>query len=571
MNDRGELWAFVRRHPFIPERTLRDLYGERIYESMLQESNPWLKKVEVKGIGCCYAEKREPMNSLLDLRRAETARRYALSVMGRGAVFSSMAPGFEADGEFYWKAHWWRIWVDPGGCAPEALRFIQSPPKEFGNEVHDLILTKHAGRMESLARQVERTWGGGKKVYVMHTDGELHRIARPRGYSRYTKTWKPYGRKDVDAHIRQRQRRSHKRSLMAGVAKDIDDLDLELLIEAGNLPLLTRYELAYVQTDDATRMREIIERLDALEKMGLLETAKSPVVRDRLEKRKVLTSLALEILAAHWGTTVTNMMRMHPWPQVVDKKNKRPIYGLKWLRTFGKHYDMVRKFTLALVYGGRGVSNQIGEVETCVVTTIGSRLLYRDHRRRGAEKQTGVVKPDALIWTRISQRGWMDGAASAHKPVCEHTLWLEADRGTIPLNRLATKLDGYAAIWESVQPMKPMLIWVIEGTPAREANILDMMKERGIDGWTVLMERLVLEEGHNWWTTHVPVSMDMSRLKVGLKVDAIGGMAPWREIWNTPDGRGETPLLGAQPWQKRVIKRSPPRKGEQVWLRHKVD
>ena len=569
MSEKGELWAFVRRHPFIPERTLQDLYGDDVCRAMLRESERWLKKVEVKGIGRCYAEKREPMSTLMDLRRAEIARRYALQVMGRGAVFASIAPGFEADGEFFWKEQWWRIWVDPGGCAPEALRFIQSPPKEFGDDVHDIILTGDAGRMDSLARQVEMRWGGGKKIFVMHAGGKLHRIARPREYSRNARKWKPYGRDDVETHIRQRQRRSHKRSLMAGVARGLDEHDWALLIEAGNMPLMTRYELAYLQTDDAGRMREIIERLDALEKEGLLETAKSPVARDRLENRKVLTSLALEMLAAHWGTTATNMMRMHPWPQVVDRKSKRPKYGLAWLRTFGEHYAMVRKFALALIYGGRGVTNQIGEVDTRIVTTIGSRLLYRDRRKRGADKQKGVVKPDGLIWVRINQRGWMDGGASGAKPVCENTLWLEADRGTIPLTRLEGKLEGYGAIWESIQHMKPVLVWVIEGTPAREARILEMMKERGIDGWTVLMERLVLEESHNWWTTHVPVSMNAGRLKVGLKYEAIGGMAPWREIWNTVDGPGEKPLLGIQPWQKRELRRSPPRKGDQEWIRYR--
>ena len=96
-----------------------------------------------------------------------------------------------------------------------------------------------------------------------------------------------------------------------------------------------------------------------------------------------------------------------------------------------------------------------------------------------------------------------------------------------------------------------------------------MMREKGIDGWTVLMERLVLEENHSWWTTHIPVSMNVGRLKVGLKYEAIGGMAPWREIWNTVDGPGEKPLLGVQPWQKRELRRSPPRKGDQEWIRYR--
>jgi len=570
MPDRGELWAFVRRHPFVSERTLCDLYGADVFRAMLAQSEPWLKRVHVKGVGTCYADAREPMSALMDRTRSELARRYALQVMGRGAALSSMAPGFEADGEFFWKEHWWRVWADPGGCAPEALRFIQTPPKDFGGDVSDIILTEDTARMDSLARQVERTWGGGKKVFVMHTAGNLNRIARPRGYGRNAKRWKPYGRDEVETHIRLRQRRSHKRSLLAGIAKGLDELDWALLVKAGNIPLMTRYELAYLQTEEASRLREILARLEALEGQGLLETADSPRARDRLEERKVLSSLALEMLAAYWGTSISSMMRMHPWPQVVDRVSRRPKYGLAWLRMFGDHYALVRKFALALVYGGRGVSNAIGEVQTRVVTTIGSRLLYRDHRRRGQEKQTGVVKPDGLVWVRINQRGWMDGAASASKPVCEHTLWLEVDRGTIPLKRLESKLDGYGSIWESLQEMNPALVWVIEGTPSREASILAMMRDRGVHGWTVLMERLVLAEEEPWWIQNAPGLTSKGSLKVGLKYEAIGGMAPWREIWNTVEGKGGQPLLGVQPWRKRELRRTPPRKGEQQSIKYKV-
>jgi len=60
-------------------------------------------------------------------------------------------------------------------------------------------------------------------------------------------------------------------------------------------------------------------------------------------------------------------------------------------------------------------------------------------------------------------------------------------------------------------------------------------------------ERPVFIEDHNWWTTHVQVSMNVGRLKVGLKYEAIGGMAPWRDIWNSVEGSGEKPLLRVQP------------------------
>ena len=566
---RGDLWAFVRRHPFVSRATLDELHGRTVAEAMLEESQGWLRAIDVKGRGVCYADRGEPLGTLMDLGRAELARKYALGVMGREAVVASVAPGFEADGEFFWKDHWWRIWVDVGGCAPEALRFVQSPPKEFGDEIRDLIVTPDAGRMDSLVRQVEMRWGGGTKVHVMHLGGRLYRVARPRCFTAQRKAWKPYGPDELEAHVRERQRGSHKRSLMAAVAKNLDEVDWGLLVEAGNIPLMTRYELAYLQTGEAGRVRDLLKRLETMESAGLLETARSPVGRDQLEERKVLTSLGLEMLASHWGTSLSSMMRMHPWPQVVDGRSKRPRYGLAWLDSFGEHYRMVRQFSLSLVHGARSVSNSLGEVHIRVVTTIGSRLMYRDHRRGRAEKQTGVVKPDGLVWVRIDQRGWMDGDASGAKTVCENTLWLEIDRGTIPLGRVRARMDGYAAIWESLRPMKPALVWVIEGTPAREAQILGMMRERGIDGWTVLMERLVLDEGDAWWLTHVPVSGNWGKSAVGMRQAAVGGMAPWREIWNTTNALGVKPLLEFQPWQKREQRRSPPRKGEQAWIRYK--
>jgi hypothetical protein len=356
---------------------------------------------------------------------------------------------------------------------------------------------------------------------------------------------------------------------MASVAADMDEVDWGLMVEAGNMPLMSRYELAYLQTGAAAKMQDLVKRLEALEEAGLLETARSPAARDRLEKRKVVTTLGLEMLAAHWGTTQTNMLRMHPWPQVIDRKTRRPRYGLGWLGLFGDHYRLVRQFALALVHGGRCVSNHLGEVQVRVVTTIGSRLLYRDRKRRAGEKQTGLVKPDGLVWARVDQRGWLDGHVSAPKTLCENQLWLEIDRATVPLGKLKAKIEAYGAIWNSLQPMKPALVWVIDGAPAREVQILDLMRERGINGWTALTERLVLDEGDGWWLTHSAVSGGGGKLKVGLAHDAVGGMAPWREVWKTTRGWGEGPLLGVQPWQKRRLRQSPPRTGEQEWSRYR--
>jgi len=80
---------------------------------------------------------------------------------------------------------------------------------------------------------------------------------------------------------------------------------------------------------------------------------------------------------------------------------------------------------------------------------------------------------------------------------------------------------------------------------------------------------LVLAEDDLWWLRNVPVAREWGQSKVGLRHDAFGGMAPWREIWRTTSGLGERPLLGVQPWSNRELRRSPPRKGEQEWIRYK--
>ena len=67
----------------------------------------------------------------------------------------------------------------------------------------------------------------------------------------------------------------------------------------------------------------------------------------------------------------------------------------------------------------------------------------------------------------------------------------------------------------------------------------------------------------------MPVSSDGRKEKVGLRHAAFGGMAPWREIWSATSGWGLKPLLGFQPWEKRELRRSPPRKGEEEWVRYR--
>ncbi|MEJ2605994.1 MAG: replication-relaxation family protein [Anaerolineales bacterium] len=564
-----ELIEYLRRNPYCNESFLCRLYGREVFQMMLADDDAGIKVIEVKQSGKCFADKKEPSSSLVDLRRLEMARDFILYSLGREAAFTAISPGIDSDCEFFWKDLWWRLWVDPGGCAPEALGMFVSPPKQFGNEIRDLILTPFQDRLDPISHQVERNWRSHQDVYVMIAEGDSYRIVRLKHRLKKDRC-EPISKKDIQAHIKVRQRGGRKRSLMGEIAKELDLTDWSLLVDLGNVPLLKTYELAYLRSDDARTVKLIIQRLQAIEELGLIETAKSPVARDQLKKRKMLTSLGLELLAAHWKTTTAYMRLMQPWPQGIDAKEGRPHYSLGWLSKFGNHYRYVRRMALALVYGARCVSSPILSVDAKVITTIGTRLIYREYQIGGSNSKAGIVVPDGLMKVSISQKGWVDGQhTSVSRPVQENTIWLEVDMGGTGLKRLEAKMNGYAHIWRNLEKLKPVLVWLIKGSPYRESQILKLMKERNIEGYTVLHNRLHLPEDDAWWSVHTPASLSSS-IKVGINYEAVGGMAPWRNVWGTTDHSELAPFLGLPLDGKRDFYRSPERESDREWVVYKV-
>lgn len=552
-----ELVDFLLRNPYCSCSFLERAFGEEILSSMIEDAKFKLEKVEIKGSGICYAVKKEPSSTLVNLRRIEYAREYALRIMGKKAVYASISPGYKADGEFIYRDKWWRIWVDPGGCAPEALGLVRSPPDTFSPDVIDVVLTNDRERLDLLVHQIQANWIGAQEVLVVHFESNAFRIARPHWSRSEAKRWVPWRLEEIISHIQIRRKGEHKRSLLGELAKELDQKDLSILIALGNFPLLTDYELAYVFSDEARTIKSIITRIKSLSDLGLIEIAHSPVAQDHLEKRKVLTSLGLEILAAHWNISVTNMQMWQSWPQCVDKKEGRPYYRLGWLRLFEKDYDLVRKFCLSLIYGSRCVTSSICDINTRISTTISSKFLFRNFDNQQGSSRTGIAFPDGLISVSFSKRGWVDGRPSRESiSVSERRICLEVDRNTIPLTRIETKLDGYANIWPAIKHTKTALVWVIDGSPHRESRIIKMMSDRGIEGWSVTRNRLCISKDDKWWLIHSPASLN-TKLRVALKYEAIGGMAPWRTIWLSTNKDGQLPFLGEQPWLYRELIKSP--------------
>lgn len=551
--DDEPLVGFLLRHPFASRSLLEGVFGEGALRVLLKKEADHLREVELPDIGSCYAQKDEPNATLLGSHRREMARQFVLAHMGAEAVSTGLSPGFEADGEFYCEnaqgVPWWRFWVDIGGCAPEALPFILNPPKAFGDQVRDVVLTSNLERLDLLAGQIKHNWGCKHRVRIWLFGSDAHQLVRPRR-SRHARRWNPPLDRNVKELIRERQHGSRHRSYLARLARRLSPEDWSMLGEVGNNPLFSAYELAYLQDDASRIVRKEIERVHRLENMELIKTATDAGPRSVVESRKILTWRGLDLLAEHWGTSVEVMRRFHPWPQREDAKGKgHTEYAIRWAYRLEAHQRLARQFALALLYGARCVSNELGGVEVRIDTTIASRISFKTGSSSGEERISWVT-PDARVHMEFWRCAFVDGELMPPRLLDRRTLVVEVDRGTVPSTKLEDRMDRYAIIWNSLARWRPVLVWVIDGSPFREKQILDMMRERRIEGWTAILERLVLPKEDKWWLIHAPVCHLGRDSKVGLRWKAIGGIAPWRRIWMSTLGKGCQPFVGCEPWTR---------------------
>jgi len=551
-NKDGLLSGFLLRHPFSSRSLLESVFGEGILRVLLEHEAGQFREIDIPDLGPCYALKDEPKASLLGVQRRELARRFALTRIGCDAVRSGLSPGLEADGEFCRQdgagIQWWRIWVDIGGCAPEALPFIERAPKAYGEQVRDVVLTSDPQRLDLLAAQIEHNWNSKQDVHLWVFDSEAQRIARPRNEKTRGK-WTLPSDQDIEIHIRQRRHGSNHRSRLAGIAKHLSSQDWSMLVEMGNNPLFTTFELAYLRDDALRTVRREMDRAQRLDALGLIKTADAAGPRFVLEGRKILTWRGIELLAGYWGTSIDVMQRFHPWPQNRDGKGKGHVeYATRWASKTEMHQSLARQFVLALLDGARRVSDGRGEVRIRIDTTIASRIVFKIEPSAG-EARVSWVTPDARAQAGFWRCGWVDGERMPPQLLDRRTLLIEVDRGTVSLSRLTHRLDRYAAIWRSLESQRPALVWVIDGSPFREEQILDRMRERNIQGWTATLERLVLPQGDKWWLIHPPVNLGRLDCRVGLRWHALGGIAPWRRVWMSTEDDGYQTFLGREPWR----------------------
>lgn len=551
----------LRRHPFVSRDLLVNLLGRRRLETLLAEERSRIQGVEVAGLGFCHAESNEPKATLLGLWRYHIARGYALGLMGPAAVLQGASPGIEADGEFCWRQRRWRVWVDTGVCAPEALRFVHEPPFSYRGGVRDLIVTLRADRLDQVARLVERTWSAKSRPVNMFqvgvdrdggiAPGKERIVIRPRRRGA-VKTWSSPTSRELERAWSRRQKGDRHRSLLGEIARKLEAQDWDLLVRVGSNPLMTFRELAVMTGPDASQQEQTIRRLKELEGMLLVEIPPSPVPEVTREGRRSLTWRGVELLAHHAGSSLKIFSARQPWPLRRDARKKgKMIYSLRWLRSQGEHQRKVREFALATLEGARRVSRDTGGVDVEIVTTIGGRIAYED---QGAFASQGIqfIAPDALLQARAWDAPWLDGRVGRKKELCRRILLVEVDRSTMAIDRLAERLNRYVDVWHALGELHPLLIWVVDGTPYREAQILELMKERRLDGRTATVERLRLPADDTWWLVNYPSDRGYSGPISGLRVTEFGSLCPWRPIWHKLGVPGHQNLLDVAPWKRMV-------------------
>lgn len=564
VTDKSVLVPFLRRYPWADRPFLENIFGWRTVKVMLENAGDQVRRETLPEIGECFAASGEPDFSLLDLWRIRYVRNFALEVMGVDGIMDGFAPTPLADGEFFWEGLWYRLWADIGGVAPEALGFIRHPPRTYGPGVRDLILTIDPGRFESLAAQINMNWGGSEDVFIWCLNAGAHWVVKHSSY--FGSEWTPYTEEQQQAYFARRRATDKKKEQLGRLALGLAPLDWSMLSEAGNNPFLTEWELSYMT---ALRLvgadfdhRHLLNKLSlakkharALKDRLLLE---QPRLKKRLGRHQPLVELlgrlipswrGLEMLAGYLGIDPEDMRRFQPWPQKIEKRKdsqahkEHLAYSDRWVSRLSAHQSLCRTFCLSLLFGGRSVANGLGWPIIDVVTTIASRLLYQQLAYTG-EKTVEWVIPDGLVNATIWGRPADAGPQGVAKLLVRRALYLEIDRATNPIGRLDDRLDRYAQVWRYLRERSPALVWVIVGTPYRENEILDKMRARKLDGWTVLMERLALSKDNPWWTLVPPVFGE-------LEFKAIGGLAPYRPVWShtgAPVGRHNLPFLGHAPW-----------------------
>lgn len=541
---------FLQRYPWAEHNFLVDVFSPTRLEIMLNNAGDSVQKREFSGIGLCYVLANEANQTAFGAWRYHFVRRFILNLKGTAAILTGFSPTPSADGEFFWDGTCWRVWADISNVAPEALSFIQHPPRGFGDGVRDIVLTHNPSRFPTLAAQINLKWPGStKEVHLLHPDSGVHRLVSPS--SSFGKAWTQYTQEELAAYFERRRKMADLRlneNKLAPLAAAFSLIDWMLLAEAGNNPFMDAWELAYVVT-----LRLVLpSNRDHRYLMDKLAVAKGEVKRlidnnilaiisgSKSFNRLVPSWQGLLMYAMYLGVEKDDMLRFQPWPQKLNEKNDHLEYSKQWLKRLDDHQSLGRQFALALTFGARTIGNALGWPVIDPATTIASRLVYQ-YTDTWHDNKREWVTPDGLIYASIYRGSTEKGPAVE---LISRALFVEIDRATNPITRLDRRMDRYARVWPSLKNANPTLVWVIDGTENRERQILQKMRARGLDGWTVSIDRLRIAFDDPAWTLAPPVFGE-------VEYDAVGGLSPYRAIWQHTsllEGAANCQFLFFAPW-----------------------
>lgn len=553
MQDENSLVRFLYDYPWTSSSILESVFGPHFAKLAKAKET---RTVQVPEIGKCWGVKQEKISSLPGVRRRKLAKKYLSDHYGPDAFWTGGSPGLWGSDLLaligHQRKYWIRIWVDNEGPGVEALPFVNPVPARFAPNLVDLILTLSSGRAELIKRQIASRWPKRKRpalIYYCSEGGYLNHGKYPSSFGN-----NPNGRpleiqevtKLLAAQRWERLKNLRHEQVAGSLFLTLQGVDLDLLKYVGDNPLFDIDGLATLVSSSVTGIdlamvkEKARHRFVCLEELGLIENTVPPLIG------KKVSSLGMRVLSKYWGLSPDNMRIFQAWPQ---KKNTDGIleYSENALSFTKVHTREVQHFVFGLLDNAWRLHQEYGGVDVYLETIIGKRIYFQDLSSGGFD----WVIPDAAIDLSFWRRTWRDGHVYDPKIVFSAAqLLVEIDRATNPITRLAARIKKYGRIWHSLS-VNPVQVWVIDGSPWREKEILEMLGEAGINGWTVLNERLVLGKDDPWWER-------FSHKEGVLPFNKHHGCAPLRKIWRRVGDYELHHLMDHAPWEKEMSQSKPP-------------
>jgi len=552
------LVRFLYDYPWTSRSVLEEVFGPGF--KRLAKSRE-TRTIEVPEVGTCWGIKQEKISSVPGVRRREQAKAFLLSQYGKDALWTGSSPGLwgsdlsalvgRTEEKF-----WIRVWIDNGGAAVESLPFMNRGMQRDRFPAIDLVITTSLSRAELIKRQVSSSWKRGKDRLVIYAQDE-DQYLKLTEYSHSPASPKTKGhglagefQAELDKIRWQRLEIKRRDQNIGGHFLSLWKVDFDILAYVGDNPNFALEEIAYLLAHGTTgamglentaedTCRMINHRLEKILSLGLIEEARAPLAGIKLSPS------GLEVLSRYWGISQERMRRFHAWPQK-RARDGAIEYSDSALSRIKDHTREVQYFIFGLYDNARRLQKPYGGVDLSLDTIIGKRICFEDLSTR----EKGWLIPDAVVDIAFWRRTWRDGQVHEPKIVFStNRLLVEFDRATNPITRLHDRVKKYGRIWSQLSG-NPVLVWIIDGTPWREKEILDLMGEANIPGWTVLKERLRLGQDDSWWGRHTGLGGELPYSKHR-------GFAPLRSVWRNTNDFELHPLLGHSPWAKKMSQSKP--------------